>query len=236
MSDSSPCAEIRDLLPELGLEVLTGEERGRALHHLAGCAACRGNLAEFREIADDLLLLVPPREPPAGFESGVLEQVDRQGRGAPPSRWRRILVSATALLVAAAGSAAGLYLATGEDRELAQHYRDALEQADGRYFGGIALLDERLQRVGTIFGYEGDPTWVVVVLDVPGESGEYEVVLVTWERERVPLGSLELIGGSGSWGRAIPLSLRDVAGVRLVNASGESEFQAEFPAPEDPAR
>lgn len=236
MSDSPECRETRNVLPELGLGVLTGEERARALHHLASCTACRAHLGDLREIADELLLLVPPREPPAGFESRVLEQVGGRGRGARRPRWRRLLVAAMAVLVAAAGSAAGLYLATGEDRELARHYRDALEQAGGSYFGGIALHDQRLQRVGTVFGYEGAPTWMVVVVDVPERSGEYEVVLVTRERERLPMGSLELSNGSGSWGRAIPVRLRDVAGVQLVNEEGESEFQADLPAPGDPGR
>jgi hypothetical protein len=229
VNDNPLCREIRDLLPELGLDVLTGEERARALHHVARCAACRGHLSELREVADDLLLLAPSREPPAGFESRVLEEVGGRGLSARRSRWRWLLAAAAAVLLAAAGSAAGVYLATGEVRELAAHYRDALEQADGRYFGGIALHDERRERVGTVFGYEGSPSWILVVLEVPEESGRYEVVLVTREREQVPVGSLELTDGNGSWGRAIPVSLRNVARVQLVSEEGESEFQADIP-------
>lgn len=230
MSDSPRCRATVEVLPELGLDILTGEERARALHHLAACAACRRSLSELREVSEDLLLLVPPREPPAGFESRVLEQVGGRLPGARPSRWRRVLVPAVAALVAAGVAAGGVYLAMGEERELAGHYRDALEQGEGRYFGGIALHDEGRRRVGTVFGYEGAPTWMVVVVDAPTGTGELEVVLVTREGERVPVGAMELADGSGSWGRAIPTRLREVAEVRLVHQDGGSVFRALLPA------
>lgn len=233
MSDERTCREVRDLVAELSLGVLTGEERARALGHVGECAACRRHLADLREVADGLLLLGPPREPSVGFESRVLERLESMQARRGRRRWRRVLGVAAAVALAAAGSAAGLYLATAEDRELADHYRRALEQADGRYFGGIPLHAEHLARVGTVFGYEGSPAWMVIVVETPeeGAEGSYEVQIVTKDRERLALGSLELSDGRGSWGRTIPVSLQDVARVRLVDEEGRSQFEAVPPPP-----
>ena len=230
MKPNLECPEIRELLPELSMDVLVGEERARALHHLAGCASCRRELEGLREVADELLLLAPSREPPAGFESRVLEQVAGPGARARPRRWRRIVAPAAAVLLTAAVTTAVLYLVGADEREDAEHYRAALEQAEGRYFGGIPLHDERLERVGTVFGYEGAPTWMVVVLEVPEDSITYDVVLITKDGGRVSVGSLEVSGGRGSWGRVIPVSLQDVARVRLIGEAGATELQADFPS------
>jgi predicted anti-sigma-YlaC factor YlaD len=66
------CAEARELFPELAIGVAAGDERARALGHLSGCPACRGELAGAAEVVDELLLLAPEHEPPPGFESSVL--------------------------------------------------------------------------------------------------------------------------------------------------------------------
>ena len=69
------CEETRALAPELALGVADGEERGRALEHLAGCADCRAEVERLSNVADELLLLAPRREAPPGFESRVLARV-----------------------------------------------------------------------------------------------------------------------------------------------------------------
>src|SRR3954467_14261846 len=69
------CQETRELASELALGVVEGEERGRALHHLADCPECRAEVEKFSDLADDLLLLAPHREPPVGFESRVLGEL-----------------------------------------------------------------------------------------------------------------------------------------------------------------
>src|SRR5215218_9689022 len=95
------CEETRELAPELALGVVEGEERGRALEHLADCPECRRRVEELAEVADQLLLLAPHREAPVGFESQVLRRV----LPAPPPRRRRlrfVLAPAAAALAAAA--------------------------------------------------------------------------------------------------------------------------------------
>jgi hypothetical protein len=81
-----------------------GDERARALGHLSGCPACRRELAASAEVVDELLLLAPEHETPAGFESSVLA---RLMPAAPPRRRRRPRLLWAASIVAIAGLAAG---------------------------------------------------------------------------------------------------------------------------------
>lgn len=74
MSESSDmtCAELADVAAELALGVLTGRERAMALAHLDTCDACREDVRQLMETGEQLLELLPPVEPPAGFETRVL--------------------------------------------------------------------------------------------------------------------------------------------------------------------
>jgi hypothetical protein len=75
------CAELHDVAAELALGVLTGRERATATAHLETCKACREEVRELMVTGERLLELLPPAEPPAGFETRVLE---RLGMSAPP--------------------------------------------------------------------------------------------------------------------------------------------------------
>jgi hypothetical protein len=74
------CAEFADAAAELALGVLTGRERARALAHLDRCEACRENVRQLTVTGEELVGLLPAIEPPAGFETRVME---RLGLGTP---------------------------------------------------------------------------------------------------------------------------------------------------------
>jgi anti-sigma-K factor RskA len=78
--DDMSCDEFAEVAAELALGVLTGRERAAALAHLDGCESCREHVRELTMAGDELLALLPAAEPPAGFESRVL---DRLGFTAP---------------------------------------------------------------------------------------------------------------------------------------------------------
>src|SRR3954470_9922047 len=69
------CHETREMAADLALGIVEGEERGRALQHLADCPDCRAEVEKYSELADELLLLAPHREAPVGFESRVLGEL-----------------------------------------------------------------------------------------------------------------------------------------------------------------
>jgi Putative zinc-finger len=76
MTGEMGCDQVRDLAPELALGIAEGQERVAALSHLTGCPGCRQLVSDLSSVGDGLLLLAPSREPPRGFESGVLARLD----------------------------------------------------------------------------------------------------------------------------------------------------------------
>jgi hypothetical protein len=79
-ADDMTCGELADVAAELALGVLTGRERAAALAHLETCEACQEDVRQLMATGGQLLELLPPVEPPAGFETRVL---DRLGLPAP---------------------------------------------------------------------------------------------------------------------------------------------------------
>ena len=84
------CEHTRRLAAELALGIADGADRAQALRHIAGCAECRSAVEELSDVADELLMLAPEREPPSGFESRVLARL-QPAAAAPPRRRRRML-------------------------------------------------------------------------------------------------------------------------------------------------
>jgi anti-sigma-K factor RskA len=81
--DDMSCDEFAEVAAELALGVLTGRERAAALAHLNGCESCREQVRELTMVQDELLALLPSQEPPAGFESRVLERIGLTVPGQP---------------------------------------------------------------------------------------------------------------------------------------------------------
>ncbi len=66
--------EIEALLPAYALEALDEAERRSVEGHLAGCPECRRLLSEYREVADSLLEVGGPIEPPASLRARLIER------------------------------------------------------------------------------------------------------------------------------------------------------------------
>ena len=226
MSPDPRCEQIGALIPELALGIADGRERAEALEHIATCADCHGLLEAHAALADELLLLAPAHEPPLGFESRVLERIAPQR--ARPRRVRRPLALLAASLVAASLGAAGTFLMLRDERDAASQYRAALERVGGEYFEATRLLASDGTQAGKVFGYQGTPSWLLVVVyrDFRVASFDAEIVTVTGRRVALPALDVE----NGSWGGSIGIPLRDVAVVRLSRDDG-AVFEARLPRP-----
>jgi hypothetical protein len=225
---SRSCAETRDLLPELAVGVADGEERALALEHTGGCAACRRELEELAVIADDLIAVAPRREPPVGFEGRVLERLrlGQAPRRPVPRRLRR-LGFAGAVVAAAAAAATAVVLVYSSDHRLASQYRAALQGAHGQYFQSARLRTANGSLVGTVFGYQGSPSWLFYVLDGRYSTGRYTEQIVTRSGTSVTLPPFRLV--AASWGIVTPIPLRDVARVRLIREPRGPALEARLP-------
>jgi hypothetical protein len=217
---SEPRAEhIDEIAAELALGVVDGEERARALEHLAVCPECRRAVEELSEVADGLLLLAPSREVPIGFESRALTPLRARRMR---SRRRRALVPIAAAATAAVLAVTGTLLVVEDDLQLASDYRGTLAEANGERFQVAHLYGAGEDPVGTVFGYQGSPSWLLVIIDAEHRGGIRSGELVMEDGERIPLRSFALDPANGSWGGAIPVALDAVSVVRVLPAERDA--------------
>jgi hypothetical protein len=270
MAEEYGCEEARPLLVELATGVLTGQERGRALRHVAGCPACRRELAALSQVADSLLLLAPGAEPPPGFEATVMARVATDaapepvgtvtpepkdvelarraptranppaptrppartrspgpGRVRPgPRRWRRwltrpVLAVAVAVVVAAGLGASVVQWRTADDRALAERYRQTLAIGEGRLLKAVQLTTDAGAPVGTVFLYEGRPSWLVASVTAAPADGAYAMTVVDRDGISHPVGFCPVADGRGTSGYALYRHVSDVAAVQLRAPGGE---------------
>jgi hypothetical protein len=207
------CEQLRELAPEISLGIADGEQRERAMHHLDDCDDCRHLLEQLSSVNDEMLSLAPTAEPPAGFESRVVE---RLGLRREPRRkragfaLRRLAIPAAAAALAG-GLVAGYY---HDDHVTANDYRATLGAAGGSEFSAQPLLDPAGQRAGTAFGYEGSPSWVTITVDPAYRNQVRSCELVTKDGRRIPL---DWNGWhDGSWGGTIPVKLSEVESIRML--------------------
>ena len=223
---SGECERVRELAPELALGIADGEERAGALEHLADCPRCRAQLERLAATADELTLLSPAVEPPAGFEGRVAATM--RAEPASPGHARRFARPLAAALAAAALAAGVVWLALADDRELADSYRDTLAVASGEYFDASTLELPGGRKAGYVYGYQGRSSWVFAVVYDGVEPGEYMLELVTRGGERLPLRELVIESDNGSAGAVTPVPYSRLAEVRLLDADGREVADSEL--------
>jgi hypothetical protein len=232
MTDSTVHEETRRVAAELALGVATGDERGRALSHLEVCSECRSHVAGLAEAKDEILLLTPEREPPAGFESRTLTRLARVARPASSRRWRRILSLSIAACIAAAAGAGWAWVATRSDRQTATLFRTALARADGKYLGVEVLRDPDGTRAGHVAVYLGRPSWIFAVIDEGVPVGTFDVEVVTRSGNRHPAGAVTIEEDRRGGGLVLPPGLGQVAAVVLIPRGGGDALEGRLPAPQ----
>jgi Putative zinc-finger len=222
MDELDACAATRDLLPQLATGAVCGDDRARVLRHISRCPACRVELTELSRTADELLLLAPEREPPAGFETTVLAKVTEAAAPARLSgvraRIARIALWAAVLLVAlpmvgTLGAGAALWR-TAPDRDLGERYRRTLAIANGQYLRAARITAEAGGDVGQLFAYQGHPSWIFVTVTSAPRPGTYRVRLVTKDGRELGLGECVVTSGTCAAGGAIDVR---VSNIRLVD-------------------
>ena len=224
MDDVYGCAQTRPLLAELATGAVTGQERAAVLRHVAACPPCRSELAELTKAVDALLLLTPVAEPPPGFESAVVARIGRDPRPARHRVWvarqRRMAGLVAAVVIAAALGAGAVWLRTADDRALADQTRHTLAEADGRYLQVARLTTDAGTTVGTVFMYEGNPSWLLVSVSSAPADGAYEVRLVHGDGISYTIGACQIAGGSGTTSYRLNAQVTSVVLVQLTGPRG----------------
>ena len=189
------CREFSDMAAELALGVLTGRERAAAIAHLDGCDACRDNVRQLTMTGEGLLELLPTVEPPAGFETRVMERIGlagpapspAPGRAQPRSRPGRYAPGRPAGPAGPGQPALSPRPQLGRTRRMLAVAAVAVAVVAGGLAGwglgngtsspastplaSAALLSASHQTVGKIFLYQGSPRWLYMSVDMPSGNG-----------------------------------------------------------------
>jgi hypothetical protein len=235
MNGEMNCEQVREVIPELAIGIADGQERDAALRHAAACPDCRKLISELSSVVDDLLLLAPQREPSPGFAAATVARMyPSAARMHPPAarhvRARRAWLprlAVAASIVAALGVGAGaVYQGTASDRQLAGSYRTVLGEGHGSFFAAAPLRGPT-GTVGTVFGYQGHPSWLFATVHLPGSGTQrFAVEMITRDGRRLPVGTAILGGTHGTWGAQISMDLSELAQLRFVAPSGHTAMVA----------
>ncbi len=227
MAERDACAEVAELLAEVATGAATGADRARVLRHLAGCARCQRELEELARTADELLPLVPEREPPAGFEAAVLARLapvpaDLTAAAPARRRWRtwRLAVQVAAVAVVAALAAGLVWWHTSPDRRLAAEYREALAVGDGSYLRAAPVTAGSGAVVGHLYAYQGRPSWIYVTVTNAPAPGRYDVRLTAEDGRQWDLGACVVARRYCGAGATIAIPVDTVSAVRLDQPGG----------------
>lgn len=212
------CAEVRDLAPELAVNIVGGPERAEALDHMSECGACRAYVAELAEAADALTLLAPEAEPPPGFERRVIAAI---GAGRRRS-WRRLATVAASVAAATAiVSIVGVRLVEGTDS------RPVVAPAESTSVENLAMTTDDGIDVGEVHISDGHPSVVVVTVDYLISDGTYAVEVSSPKRADAEIGRIAVEDGRGSWGGTTRLPPEGK--ISLVGGDGDARCSATLP-------
>lgn len=207
------CDELRDLAPELALDLLGGAERAEALVHIEGCGSCRAIVRDLSDAAEALPLAAPEAEPPPGFEARVLGAL-----GAGPRRaWRRW---ATAVAVTAAAATIVSIVAV----RIVDRGRDDAPVATGVAVSDVwsaPMVSGDGIDVGWAFVSDGRPAAVGLWISYAIPEGEYTIEVTRGDGTTRELGTVEVADGQGTWAGTAPTARGDVVVIDLRDANGE---------------
>ncbi len=214
------CETVAALSAELALGVADVRERGAVPAHVEHCAGCRSRLRELADLADDLVALVPPAEPPSGFGSRVM------GAHAPDQgthtngAWRLLPVRVAAAVVLGVLIAAGGWLLA----TMSAH-RPGPSAADVT----TAELSAHGHTVGEVIVTEGSDPWMSVKVDAPLAQTEVRCQIRRADGAVHTVGSFVIDAGYGYWATSISPG-SPVRSAQLLNTNGRVLATAVLPA------
>jgi hypothetical protein len=212
------CAEVRELAPELAVNIVGGPTRAEALQHMSGCGPCRVLVGELAEAADALTLLAQEAEPPPGFEKRVLASIGSRNR-----RPRRRTVTAVAMAVAASAiiSIVGVRLVEGNDQKavVADPGTESVQK--------VNMISSAAQNVGRMFVSSGHPSVVMIAVNYTVPDGTYSIELQSAARGDRHIADMQVANGWGSWGGVARVP--SGSSIALVGADGTVLCSAKVP-------
>ena len=207
------CNEFEERVEALAIGELSEPEAGQLLDHASSCPSCKAHLDTMCGLVDSLLQLTPRVEPPAGFESSVLERLHVGARTSSP-RWRSFAVVAACIATLLGGVAIGHSILGGAN-DSANASAGAITRS-----GTIAAPD------GSSLGHAqlvaGATPFVLVTIDNPAtSSGDMWCELLLASGQSVTVGSWSYDDVAGKvWAVGIDPALLAAVEMHIVDADG----------------
>ena len=219
------CARCHEGLPDVALGVATGDERDEIIAHVADCARCSAELEQLTRTAEMLLLAVPPQEPPAGFETTVLQSFSPAVVRRRP-RWPLVVGAAAAVLLAFALGVGVARLRDPGPRDTAAPSTAAPDTSPpvAVMTGGLTSPDGA--PVGQVVAHD-NPSWLAIALDASAPRGTYTIICDYEAGDSFTAGTMDATtSGPAAWSATVPIPLVDLHRVRLVNTGGGPNLEA----------
>ena len=207
------CTQFEEHVEALAIGELAEPETSRLLAHASSCPSCQAHLDTMSGLVDSLLQLTPRVQPPAGFESSVLERL-HVAASVPSARWRSFTVAAACIVALLGGMVVGNAVLGG-----AQESANASAGTITRS-GTIAAPDG--SSVGSAQLVSGAQPFVLVTIDSPtNSSGDVWCELLLASGQSVTVGSWGYDDVARRvWAVGIDPSLLAAVEMRIVAADG----------------
>lgn len=217
------CAQLAEAAPELAFGILPGDERAAALAHLDDCPGCQQHVSSLAGLTDQLLLLAPTAEPPAGFERRVLASLSNRRPADVRSiatKRRRARVSVAVLALAACLALAVLVRWNGASAP------PALAAAPMRTDSGAV--------VGQVFVHRDQPA--VLFMSLPGWADQVtsyghpgDTYTLRIERRDGPARVVPVaMNADASWATTLDFDANAITSVAMVDGQGHVWCRAQL--------
>jgi hypothetical protein len=218
------CVQCQELGPELAMGLVTGQERATALAHLQDCADCREHLAALTRLHDRLRGLIPPAEPPVGFETAVLARLGHRPAWAR-TPGRRLALAAGSVL-AAAGLLVAAFVGGWTARGASGAARPPVVSAPVL----TASLRQDHREVGRLFLDRGNRPWLSVYLEAPDDRAPFTCTLLRADGTVAGRAPVPVVGDDAYWGGPVA-DPAEITVVRISDATGATVAIARLPGP-----
>lgn len=196
------CEDVDEVAADFALGLVDGETRSGVVAHIEKCAACRAQVNEFTDAADSLLLLVPETEPPAGFESRVLEKI---GRRRPNRLWLGAIAAVLILVLATAAAVAVLSRRSPSNQTTA--VVATMRSTAGTDVGRAIVTNE-------------SDAWLYMSATSGEVKGKMACDLVLKDGSVMRLGEFNAEDGSAEWDGSTHVPKSRIREIRVTDAGG----------------
>jgi hypothetical protein len=116
-------------------------------------------------------------------------------------------------------AAGAVWWQTADDRELASNYRHTLRVAHGHGLSAAPLLLAGGAETGTVFAYDGSPSWIYVTFRSAPPQGRYDVRLQTKDGRRLALRPFTAKPGGTAWGSTIQVPIEQIQMIEFMRSN-----------------